>query len=416
MKNLKMGFIIIIIISLKASAQKSSSFGWAPSDDPFRNSSPFVDKSRNAVCPCKRLPTVSRIYGLPSVQDQGSQFTCCAFAMAYTIKSYQMMQKKKEVWQGNYNQPNSMARVCSPSFIYYKMVFGEKDPCQTTLDTKDLFDSLHARGTCTWDLYPMDTSMPLGCVMKVPDSIAINSARSNTICGRVYLDATVQNCPDIYCHLKQYIYENVPVLIGTVVDTNFRKENMHKPNFVYVPGDKLLAMGHCMVLVGYNDAKRMFTIMNSFGPHWGNQGFFNIHYSDFGKILKEATVYSDCENFKAPIVHDFKNDVTLLRFSKENESIDTTIKLYKSWQFVDSSAPDSLNNVTGTLTFLNKANNVNMAYVKFRKGLMGDEICSFQCNIGVPISFRYGGKILTTQLDRIAGHKAYFIFRERDDL
>jgi C1A family cysteine protease len=37
--------------------------------------------------------------------------------------------------------------------------------------------------------------------------------------------------------------------------------------------------GHCVLLVGYDDTTQQFTCMNSWGPHWGLDGFFKIPYN-----------------------------------------------------------------------------------------------------------------------------------------
>jgi C1A family cysteine protease len=38
--------------------------------------------------------------------------------------------------------------------------------------------------------------------------------------------------------------------------------------------------GHAVLLVGYNDDGRYFIVKNSWGPDWGEGGFFRIAYSE----------------------------------------------------------------------------------------------------------------------------------------
>lgn len=40
--------------------------------------------------------------------------------------------------------------------------------------------------------------------------------------------------------------------------------------------------GHCICVVGYNDAQQFWICKNSWGPDWGESGFFNIRYGDVG--------------------------------------------------------------------------------------------------------------------------------------
>lgn len=43
-----------------------------------------------------------------------------------------------------------------------------------------------------------------------------------------------------------------------------------------------LAGGHCVTLVGYDDAQQCWIGKNSWGPGWGEQGFFHIGYGECG--------------------------------------------------------------------------------------------------------------------------------------
>ncbi|MEJ0106451.1 MAG: C1 family peptidase [Bacteroidota bacterium] len=39
--------------------------------------------------------------------------------------------------------------------------------------------------------------------------------------------------------------------------------------------------GHAMVVIGYNDTKNAFKVMNSWGTKWGDNGFAWIDYANF---------------------------------------------------------------------------------------------------------------------------------------
>jgi len=50
-----------------------------------------------------------------------------------------------------------------------------------------------------------------------------------------------------------------------------------------------LAGGHCVCCVGYDDENRCWIMKNSWGPGWGEQGFFRIRYGQCGI---DAAMYS----------------------------------------------------------------------------------------------------------------------------
>jgi C1A family cysteine protease len=40
--------------------------------------------------------------------------------------------------------------------------------------------------------------------------------------------------------------------------------------------------GHCVCVVGYDDTQSCWICKNSWGPAWGENGFFRIKYGDCG--------------------------------------------------------------------------------------------------------------------------------------
>ncbi len=44
--------------------------------------------------------------------------------------------------------------------------------------------------------------------------------------------------------------------------------------------------GHAILIVGYNDSEQSFTAKNSWGPYWGEGGFFRIGYSELNSVTQ----------------------------------------------------------------------------------------------------------------------------------
>ena len=79
------------------------------------------------------------------------------------------------------------------------------------------------------------------------------------------------------------------VVIGAEVDAAFMNAG---PGFVWrEPGD--VKGGHAMVVVGYDDEKAAFKILNSWGSDWGDRGCGWIAYARFATVVKEAYVVKE---------------------------------------------------------------------------------------------------------------------------
>jgi len=78
-----------------------------------------------------------------------------------------------------------------------------------------------------------------------------------------------------------------PVVIVGMVDNNFY--NLKKPNVTWVPlKGKASREAHALLVIGYDDSKQRFEIMNSWGPGWGNDGYFYISYDDYAYMVRYA--------------------------------------------------------------------------------------------------------------------------------
>ena len=53
-------------------------------------------------------------------------------------------------------------------------------------------------------------------------------------------------------------------------------------------GDTTTIGYHAMVVVGFDDGKEAFEIMNSWGTSWGNDGFIWVKYDDFARYCRYA--------------------------------------------------------------------------------------------------------------------------------
>lgn len=78
--------------------------------------------------------------------------------------------------------------------------------------------------------------------------------------------------------MKQYISQYGSVTACFLVYQDF----FSYAGGVYRHTTGSLAGGHCVTLVGYDDAQQCWIGKNSWGPGWGEQGFFRIGYGECG--------------------------------------------------------------------------------------------------------------------------------------
>ncbi len=87
--------------------------------------------------------------------------------------------------------------------------------------------------------------------------------------------------PNIYQQIKKHISQKHPVVVVVKTERLFRTIHAGKSRWYPKTLDGQL---HAMVVIGYDDNKQVFELMNSFDTTWGNKGFIDIGYSDIKKV------------------------------------------------------------------------------------------------------------------------------------
>ncbi|MBK6636022.1 MAG: hypothetical protein IPG38_18605 [Chitinophagaceae bacterium] len=84
--------------------------------------------------------------------------------------------------------------------------------------------------------------------------------------------------------------KDAPVVIGMMVGGSFMQSMMGKEMWAPTNEDssQMGFGGHAMCVIGYDDRKQAFQIMNSWGPEWGVNGVGWVRYADFKEFVREA--------------------------------------------------------------------------------------------------------------------------------
>lgn len=204
---------------------------------------------------------------MPEVGNQGQQQSCVAWAVAYALKSYE---EKVELGQ---------QLDFSPSFIYNQINNGQNVPTLVT----DALNVLSDQGVCLMNEMPY----------KDDDWTSKPSVEAKQSAKRFRIDYWRQvNVQDIK-EVKAQLNAGMPVIIGATVSYEFINDGKEKKADYIWKDAGTPAGGHAMLLVGYDDKKNAFKLMNSWGKDWGDNGFGWIDYNLFPQVIMYGFVAKD---------------------------------------------------------------------------------------------------------------------------
>lgn len=214
---------------------------------------------------------------MPEPGFQGKQKSCVGFASAYGVKTYQekIEQRYTLLQAGRLD----LRKVFSPAFVYNQINEG-RDNGASLIEALNLLSS---RGAISWAEMPYKVD---NFTFK-PSSEMLKSALRYRIA--YWRKVNVRDPRE----LKAQLAAGYPIMIGAVVDQSLFRL---KPGMVWQHSAGASLGGHALVLVGYDDGRRAFKVMNSWGTSWADRGFGWIDYRQFNSVIREGYVAKDAIN------------------------------------------------------------------------------------------------------------------------
>ena len=81
-------------------------------------------------------------------------------------------------------------------------------------------------------------------------------------------------------HLKSCLAQQLPFVFGFTVYDSFESATVAASGILNMPGKTEKPIGgHAVMCVGYDDSLQRFIIRNSWGPVWGQKGYFTMPYA-----------------------------------------------------------------------------------------------------------------------------------------
>lgn len=216
----------------------------------------------------KAFPT-SVALTCPPVRNQGGEGSCVSWGVGYAARSISWQTANGGAYSLDHN-------IFSPEFIYNQIKVGD---CGSGAYVTSGLNLIQDQGVCLWadmpytdvscDLYPNDNQAALAANYKIASYTRLS----------VTLDA-----------FKDQLAAGKPIVVGGTVYKTFM--NLAYGDIQTTARGRKLG-GHCYCVVGYDDAKNAFKVINSWGTSWGTDGYGWISYSIMSNVWSEAYVVTE---------------------------------------------------------------------------------------------------------------------------
>lgn len=201
------------------------------------------------------------------VFDQGQVGSCTGNAAAGAFEFLQL-KELREATDGVEKFDPKTYQAASRLFIYYNERRLNSDVAEDAgASLRDAVKSLLYYGACPESLWPYVESQ----AFTLPSTAAYLSAHEHRI-NKYYRFADFE-------HIKHSLAAGYPVIFGITIFESFESEEVAQSGIVPIPvvGERALG-GHAVMMVGYDDATRRVIVRNSWGPNWGDKGYFYLPY------------------------------------------------------------------------------------------------------------------------------------------
>jgi C1A family cysteine protease len=191
----------------------------------------------------------------PPVLDQGDLATDSASALCSALEMIEIKAGRPNV---------RLSRL----FLYYN----QRD-IENTLESDNGakiasgLRSLAKHGVCTEDSWRYDS--------------AIFATRPSDAC---YMEALLHRIAssqklDNLDQMRSCLADGFPFVFSMTIYESFQNPRVEKTGFVTMPSPGEQYFGSMAALaVGYDDSKKILIVRNSFGPSWGQAGYFTLPY------------------------------------------------------------------------------------------------------------------------------------------
>jgi hypothetical protein len=299
-----------------------SQSGYSFNPDEFKKASVYEglsdDNTKNP------LPeAVSLLRFAPTRRNQGQQGSCVAWSSTYAART--IVEAASTGQSGNNT-------AYSPAYVYNQIGL---EGCQGAY-IQNAMELMANKGVVAYNDFPYTDQ---DCSRK-PGSALDSKAAQNRMHGfsRLTNGESVQGIS--VRAVKEHLAKDAPVVIGMMVGGSFMQAMAGKELWTPTGQDRsqMGFGGHAMCVIGYDDRKQAFQIMNSWGTDWGIDGVAWVRYADFKEFVREAYGIDPMPKRGAAVNVAFEAAIGLLR-NDNRQYIPLRLKAGNVFETVNTVAP-----------------------------------------------------------------------------
>lgn len=224
---------------------------------------------------------------LPAVGDQGKQGSCTAFSVAGALTILSNAKANKTFTR----TVHEFDLFYSPAFIFNiakaRYPFPRSENCVDGITFIDAFLVVRDNGIVPASMSRYNPLGNGGCVSSFyPKEQVLTSARKKSINTFQRIDLNLKLFKCLLADKPGY-----PICIAAKIDQNYKRASDRLDNSTWSTNGPPLAAAannrHAMLIVGYDDSRKAFKVLDSRGGAKGDNGFIWISYA----LLDNRTIY-----------------------------------------------------------------------------------------------------------------------------
>ncbi len=250
----------------------SGSTGLVFDDDEY-NKTPMQSKFAGSKFSELPLKVSLRKY-CPKPGNQGKIGSCVGWSTCYGALTTQY------AIRNNITDKKKITQQAFSALFLYNLVKQNDPDCDGGTRIPIAMSMLQQTGSC------FDKEFIRNKCSVLPHDTLKAKAKQYAIEDYMSLFATFDDAKMKIQKTKQSLAENKPVVVGLSLLDNFNYISKSDPVWHTDKGYGWPSGGHAVCVVGYDEGKEEFEILNSWGEEWGDSGYFYVKYSDYGKYCK----------------------------------------------------------------------------------------------------------------------------------